>query len=236
MLDPNYLDDYQIEQYVDNSDILRDEVDQIETWRENQPRDAETFSSAITEVCHYPIRNEDTEPILRIMSPWMNFAVQDYTALFRNLLQNGVTIRLLFRLPSSNRWNELKEHLLTRIGDPKGDLELRTYTRFKEFHDHAELKEFDEREEYAKKTGVHAKLFIAGGPSDGTVIAGSANLMENSFFYNPEAGLKTRDPNVLETAIDYFDLIWNLAEPDRIDESAYTGKTNFRFYPKVYRL
>ncbi len=236
MLDPNYLDDAQMDQYVDDSAHLRDEVNQIKAWRDDQPGDAETFSSAVSEVCHYPVHEAGTEPILRIMSPWTNFAIQDYTATFRYLLENDITIQLLFRLPSRRGWDNLKEHLLTRLGETKGNLELRTYTRFKEFRNHDELRGIEESDEnYVGETGIHAKLFIAGNPSDGTVVAGSANLMENSFFYNPEAGLKTHDPNVLETAIDYFDLIWNIAEPDRIDESAFTGKTNFTFYPKVYR-
>lgn len=236
MLDPNYLDDYQIEQYVGDSSLLQDEVNRIKSWRDNQPSDAETFSSVVTEVCHYPIQDTDTEPILRIMSPWTNFAIQDYTAMFRQLLENDVTIQLLFRLPSSRGWNNLKNDLLTRLGDTKGNLELRTYTRFKKFHDHTELKKIEESDDnYVGETGIHAKLFLAGSPSDGALVAGSANLMENSFFFNPEVGIKTQDPNVIETAIDYFDLIWDIAEPDRIDESVFTGKTNFTFYPKVYR-
>jgi phosphatidylserine/phosphatidylglycerophosphate/cardiolipin synthase-like enzyme len=166
----------------------------------------------------------------------MNFAVQDYTSTFRHLLEHNVTIRLLFRLPSPRGWNNLKQNLLTRLGDTEGNLELRTYTRFKEFHDHTEIKEIKQNEEkYIGETGIHAKLFIAGTPEDGSVVAGSANLMENSFFYNPEAGLQTHDPNVLETTINYYDFIWRLSEPDRIDESAFTSKTNFSFYPKVYR-
>jgi len=236
MLDPNYLDDYQVGQYVGDSALLEDEVRHIKNWRDEQPSDAETFSSMVSKVCHYPLHDAETEPILRIMSPWMNFAVQDYTSTFRHLLENDVTIRLLFRLPSPRGWNNLKQNLLTRLGDTKGNLELRTYTRFKEFHDHTELKKIEEDDEnYVGETGIHAKLFIAGSPEDGSVVAGSANLMENSFFYNPEAGLQTHDPNVLETTIDYYDFIWGLSEPDRIDESVFTGKTNFTFYPKVYR-
>ncbi|MFQ3476685.1 hypothetical protein HKK80_10580 [Halonotius sp. F2-221B] len=236
MLDPNYLDDYQVDQYVGDSALLSDEVRQIKNWRDEQPEDAETFSNIVSEVCHYPLQDDETESVLRIMSPWMNFAVQDYTSTFRHLLEHDVTIRLLFRLPSPRGWNNLKQNLLTRLGDTEGNLELRTYTRFKEFHDHTEIKEIKQNDEkYIGETGIHAKLFIAGTPEDGSVVAGSANLMENSFFYNPEAGLQTHDPNVLETTINYYDFIWRLSEPDRIDESAFTSKTNFSFYPKVYR-
>jgi phosphatidylserine/phosphatidylglycerophosphate/cardiolipin synthase-like enzyme len=170
------------------------------------------------------------------MSPWMNFAVQDYTSTFRHLIEHDVTIRLLFRLPSPRGWNNLKQNLLTRLGDTGGNLELRTYTRFKQFRNHTELKEIGKDDKnYVGETGIHAKLFIAGGAEDGSVVAGSANLMENSFFYNPEAGLQTHDPNVVKTAINYYDLIWKLSEPDRIDESVFTNKTNFTFYPKVYK-
>jgi hypothetical protein len=236
MLDPNYLDDSQVEQYVGDSTPLKDEVQHIKNWRDKQPSDAETFSNMVSEVCHYPLHDSETEPVLRIMSPWMNFAVQDYTSTFRHLIEHDVTIRLLFRLPSPRGWNNLKQNLLTRLGDTGGNLELRTYTRFKQFRNHTELKEIGKDDKnYVGETGIHAKLFIAGGAEDGSVVAGSANLMENSFFYNPEAGLQTHDPNVVKTAINYYDLIWKLSEPDRIDESVFTNKTNFTFYPKVYK-
>lgn len=166
----------------------------------------------------------------------MNFAIQDYTSTFRHLIEHDVTIRMLFRLPSPRGWNNLKKYLLNRLGETQGNLELRTYTRFKEFHDHPEIEGIKESDEnYVGETGIHAKLFIAGGPTDGSLVTGSANLMENSFFYNSEAGLQTQDPNVIETAIEYFDLIWDIVEPDRIDESVFTEKTKFSFYPKVYR-
>lgn len=236
MLDPNYLDEHQLKQYTDDSALLKDEVNQIKNWRKNQPYDAKTFNSAVSDVCHYPISSDTSDSIIRIMSPWMNFAVQDYASTFRHLIEQDVTIRLLFRLPSPNGWNNLKQNLLNRLGDTQGNLELRTYTRFKEFYDHSEIQEIRKSDEnHVGETGVHAKLFIAGDSTDGSLIAGSANLMENSFFYNPEAGLHTHDPNIIETGIEYFDLIWNIAEPDHIDESVFTQKTEFNFYPKVYR-
>ena len=239
MFDPvHHADEYDIEQYVGDSPHLEDEVRRIREWREHQPHDATPFSEAVPEVCNFPLEHEDVEPHLRIMSPWMNFAIQDYTALFGRLLKNDVQIRLLLRLPGPRDWNNLKRNLLTRLGDTDDNLELRTYTRYKRYHDHTELREIKRGEsdtENVSETGVHAKIFIAGAPENGAVLTGSANLMENSFFYNPEAGLHTRHPQVIRTAADHFDLIWELAEPDRIDESVYTRRTNFEFYPKVYR-
>jgi phosphatidylserine/phosphatidylglycerophosphate/cardiolipin synthase-like enzyme len=175
------------------------------------------------------------------MSPWLNYIIKEYTALFQRLLESGVEIELLFRLPSANDWSEIKQNFLTRIGDTHGNLTLRTYTRYKKFKDHTQLRKHkrgeidDEGDSFVSETGLHAKLFIAGTPESGAVLAGSANLMENSFYYNPEAGLRTQHPEVIQTAIEYFDLIWKLAEPDEIDESVFTGKTSFEFYPKVYR-
>jgi hypothetical protein len=40
---------------------------------------------------------------------------------------------------------------------------------------------------------------------------------------------------VIETAADYFELVWELAAPDRIPEEAYTGDTEYTFFPSVYR-
>ena len=239
MFDPiHHADEYDIEQYVGDSPHLKDEVRRIREWRERQPHDATPFSEAVPEVCNFPLEQEDTEPRLRIMSPWMNFAIQDYTALFSRLVKNDIQISLLLRLPGARDWNNLKRNLLTRIGDTDGNLELRTYTRYKKFHDHTELREIKKGRtdtDNVSETGVHAKIFIAGTPDNGAVLSGSANMMENSFFYNPEAGLHTRHPAVIRTATDYFDLVWELAEPDRIDEAMYSGKTNFEFYPRVYR-
>ena len=242
MFDPvHHADEYEIEEYVGDSPHLADEVDRIREWRTNQPHDAETFVEAVRKVCARPLEDESVSPRLRVMTPWLNFMVKEYTALFHRLLESGVEIRLLFRLPDPHEWNNLKEDFLTRLGDTHGNLKLRTYTRYKKFKDHTQLRKHkrgeidDDGDSYVSETGVHAKLFIAGDPEDGTVMAGSANLMENSFYYNPEAGLHTHHPEVIQTATEYFDLIWDLAEPDSINESVYTGKTNFEFYPQVYR-
>lgn len=242
MFDPVFhADEYETAEYIGDSPHLADEVDRIREWRSDQPHDAVTFADAVRELCARPLEDESVAPKLRVMSPWLNFTIKEYTALFQRLLENGVEIDLLFRLPSSDDWSELKQNFLTRIGDTHGNLTLRTYTRYKKFKDHTQLRKHkrgemdDEGDRFVSETGIHAKLFIAGTPESGSVLAGSANLMENSFYYNPEAGLQTRHPEVIQTAIEYFDLIWELAEPDEIGESVFTGKTNFEFYPKVYR-
>lgn len=242
MFDPVFhADEYETEEYIGDSPHLADEVDRIREWRSNQPHDAVTFADAVREVCARPLEDESVAPKLRVMSPWLNFTIKEYTALFQRLLENDIEIQLLFRLPSPDDWNKLKQNFLTRIGDTHGNLTLRTYTRYKKFKDHTQLRKHkrnendDEGDSSVSETGIHAKLFIAGDPESGAVLAGSANLLENSFYYNPEAGLHTRHPEVVQTAIRYFDLIWDVAEPDEIDESVFTGKTNFEFYPKVYR-
>ena len=242
MFDPiHHADEYEIEEYIGDSPHLADEVNRIKEWRENQPHDAITFTEAVREVCARPLEDESVPPRLRVMTPWLNYIMKEYTALFQRLLENGIEIQLLFRLPDLSDWNNLKQEFLTRIGNTYGNLQLRTYTRYKTFKDHSQLRKHkrgnvdDKTDSNVSETGVHAKLFIAGSPENGSTLAGSANLMENSFYYNPEAGLHTRHPEVIQTASGYFDLIWELAEPDDIDESVYTGKTNFEFYPKVYR-
>ena len=242
MFDPIYhADEYEIEGYVGESPHLEDEIERIREWRTNQPHDAVSFADKVREICARPLEEESVPPRLRVMSPWMNFSIKEYTALFQRLLANDVQIQLLIRLPDPDDWSKIKKNFLTRIGNTRGDLELRTYTRYKRFKDHTQLRKHkrdeidNEGDAFVSETGVHAKLFVAGDANDGAVLAGSANLMENSFYYNPEAGIHTRHPEVIQTAIDYFDLIWEVAEPDAIDESVFTGKTNFEFYPKVYR-
>lgn len=242
MFDPIYhADKYEIEEYVGDSPHLSDEVDRIREWREKQPHDATTFAEQVRETCARPLENNELAPRLRIMSPWVNFTIKEYTALFQRLLANDIQVQLLLRLPDPSDWSDLKRNFITRIGDTRGNLEIRTYTRYKKFKDHTQLRKHkrgeadEDGDTFVSETGVHAKLYVAGGTENGEVLAGSANLMENSFYYNPEAGLHSQHPEVIQTAVDYFDLIWNLAAPDEIDESVFTEKTNFQFYPKVYR-
>lgn len=242
MFDPvHHADEYEIEEYIGDSPHLEAEVNRIREWRTNQPHDAVTFAETVREVCSRPLEDQSVSPRLRVMTPWLNFIVKEYTALFHRLLENDIDVQLLFRLPDPGEWNNLKQEFLTRIGDTHGNLQLRSYTRYKTFKDHTQLRKHkrgeldDEGDAFVSETGIHAKLFIAGAPENGAVLAGSANLMENSFYYNPEAGLHTRHPEVIQTAVDYFDLIWEVSEPDTIDESVLTGKTNFEFYPNVYR-
>ncbi|WP_332898916.1 phospholipase D-like domain-containing protein [Haladaptatus sp. CMSO5] len=236
IFDPtHHADQYDIEKYVGPSDDLKREVELIRQWREQRPSDTESFAELVPEVLNFPLEHDAVEGVVRIMCPWTNFAVQDYTALFTRLFDNDVNVRLLMRLPTSNEWRNLKSNLLSRIGNTNGNLEIRSYTRYREFMDHNELRELDAQIEQRRRTGVHAKLFIAGSPRNGNMLAGSANLMENSFFYNPEAGIQTRNPGAIKGAIEYFDLVWKIAAPDRIPEEAFTGDTEFRFYPRVYQ-
>ena len=236
IFDPEFhVDSYDIEQYIGDSPELEREVETIRRWRENRPHDADSFADVVPEVLNHPIEHPNAEPRVRIMSPWTNFAIKEYVGLFKRLLDKGVKIDILFRLPSRSEWANLKNNLLTRLGDTKGNLELRSYTRYKEYHDHTELRELEKTDEYLSEIGVHAKLFIGGDAENGNVVAGSANLMENSFYYNPEAGIQTRNPNVVETAIDYFDLVWELSVHDRISEDTYTGETQSQYYPRLYR-
>jgi hypothetical protein len=237
IFDPEFhADTYSIENYVGEGRELEREVEAIRRWRQNRPHDAKSFVEMIREVINHPLEVDDVDPVVRIMCPWTNFAIQDYVAQLSRLFENGIDVQLLFRLPEPSEWSRLKRNLLSRLGDTDGHLELRSYTRYKEYSNHAELREKRSNDnEYLNETGIHAKLFIAGSPQNGNLIAGSANLMENSLYYNPEAGLQTRNPNVLETAIDYFDLVWELAAPDRIPEHAFTGETEYTFFPSVYR-
>lgn len=236
IFDPEFhTDSSDIDKYIGESPELEHEVNQIRYWKRNRPHDAASFADIIPEVLNYPLENSDAAPVVRIMTPWTNFAVKEYVGLFKRLIENNIRIQLLFRLPESYAWSNLKDDMLAKIGDTEGRLELRTYTRYKQYRDHTELRELENKEETLSETGIHAKLFVAGDESNGTVLAGSANLMENSFYYNSEAGIQTQNPNVVETAIDYFDLVWDLAVHDRIPEDAYTGDTEFRYYPSVYR-
>jgi len=77
-------------------------------------------------------------------------------------------------------------------------------------------------------------MYIAGDQADGALLTGSANLVENSLHFNPEVGIHTHDPNLINTASSYFDVVWRLAGADKIPEKVMFGEIPFKFYPKVY--
>jgi len=235
MLDPERLKQYSVEKYVGESSHLEDEMRRIREWRNDEPLDARPYSSVLPEVISYPLEHESAKPELRIMSPWFNFALQDYVALFNRLLENGVQIKMLFRLPTAQEWSRMQSRFFERIGDTHGNLQLRTYSRYKKYREHSELADIeDSDDEYLDEFGVHAKMYIAGDRTDGALLIGSANLVENSLHFNPEVGIHSYDPNLIETAQSYFDLIWQLAQVDKIPEKVMFGEVPFKFYPKAY--
>jgi hypothetical protein len=235
MLDPERLKQYSVEKYVGESSHLEDEMRWIRQWRDDEPLDARPYASVLPEVISYPLEHESAKPELRIMSPWFNFALQDYVALFNRLLENGVQVKMLFRLPTFQQWNRMQSRFFQRIGETHGNLQLRTYTRYREYREHSELADIEDSEdEYLDEFGVHAKMYIAGDRTDGTLLTGSANLVENSLHFNPEVGIHAHDPNLIETARSYFDVVWRLAEADKIPEKVMFGEVPFKFYPKVY--
>ena len=235
MLDPERLKQYSVERYAGESSHLEDEIRWIRQWRDDEPLDARPYASVLPEVISYPLEHESAKPELQIMSPWFNFALQDYVALFNRLLENGVQVKMLFRLPTYQEWNRMQSRFFERIGETHGNLQLRTYTRYREYREHSELADIEDSDDgYLDEFGVHAKMYIAGDQADGTLLTGSANLVENSLHFNPEVGIHTYDPNLIETARAYFDLVWRLTEADKIPEKVMFGEVPFKFYPKVY--
>lgn len=237
LFDPDHhSDEYSVEQYIGESDALESEVRRIRQWFDSEePADAARFTSSVREVISAPLEDSDVAPVVRIMTPYVNYIMKEYVALVERLLQNDVKVRLLFRLPDAQEWNGFQQRFLNRIGDTKGNLELRTYSRYARYRDHTELREMEGRDQNLKEKGIHGKLYISGDASKGHVLAGSANLMENSFYYNPEAGLHTRHPSIIRTATDYFDLVWEIAEPGKIPEEVFRGDTEYQYFPDVYR-
>ena len=235
MLDPDRLKQYSVDKYVGESSHLEDELRWIRQWRDDEPLDARPYASVLPEVISYPLERESAKPELRIMSPWFNFALQDYVGLFNRLLENGVQIKMLFRLPTYQEWNRMQSRFFERIGETHDNLQLRTYTRYREYREHSELADIEDKEdEYLNEFGIHAKMYIAGDQADGALLTGSANLVENSLHFNPEVGIHTHDPNLISTARSYFDVVWRLAEADKIPEKVMFGEIPFKFYSKVY--
>lgn len=234
MLDPEHLTESSQDEYAGKSGVLKEELRRIQEWRNDDPKDAKPFLSVLPEVVGYPLDNPNVTNTVRIMSPWFNFELERYVALFNRLLENDVTIKMLFRLPSRSKWQNFQEQFLETVGNVE-NISLRTYTRYKKYLSHEELADLSERRERSLKFGVHSKLFISGDKNDGKLLTGSANLMENSLHFNPETGLRSSHPSLVGTAISYFDLIWDLAKVDKISDAVMFGDVPYDFYPKVYQ-
>jgi hypothetical protein len=92
----------------------------------------------------------------------------------------------------------------------------------------------DTEDKDTSEFGVHAKLQTIGNPEEGAALLGSANLMENSYHWNPECGAYSEKKKFVSAAISFFDHVWELASADVIDLENLQRIPERSFYPSYY--
>ncbi|MCW4005294.1 MAG: phospholipase D-like domain-containing protein [Candidatus Bathyarchaeota archaeon] len=169
-----------------------------------------------------------------IMTPYTDYEIEKYVSMIRTLITNGYTVRIICRLHQNRkRWKIFRDGLLKGLGDKSAAVKVHTYTRFKGFARVSQLKR--ESNDLRNEFGIHAKLFIIGDPSNGAVLLGSANLLENSFNWNPECGVYTEEPDFIKSAKTFFDFVWELSDKDSLDLSMLDRIPKGPFFPHFYQ-
>jgi phosphatidylserine/phosphatidylglycerophosphate/cardiolipin synthase-like enzyme len=82
--------------------------------------------------------------------------------------------------------------------------------------------------------GIHGKIQTIGNPKQGATLLGSANFMENSYDWNPECGVYTERNQFVKAAIEFFDIVWEISEPDELSIDRLQELPNNKLVPTHY--
>lgn len=230
--DPEELGEEVMEKYVDDSEGLMKERAKLNRWkREEKPDDARRYTELTDRIISRGLSHELESQILRIMTPYDDNTFSEFASQFRSLIRDGYEIRLLTRHTRQRwQWKRLRDNLLGELTTNRENVSIRTYSRYKQYQkitpstDEKELSEF----------GIHAKLQTIGNPEEGATLLGSANLMENSYHWNPECGAYSEKSNFVSAAISFFDHVWELAASDVIDLENLQRIPERSFHPSLY--
>lgn len=234
LLNPDTVGNEAINRYSKDNDALKTEVVLLKTeWPLVRTDNSMTYIDAADKLFAKGVAEDLKVKELRIMTPFSDYELDKYVSIMRSLIIKGYKIYLLWRLSSKpHAWRVFRESLVEGLGEKSKSLEVRTYTRFKEYKKRDELKHLTELER--KEFGVHAKLYIIGDVQDGAALLGSANLLENSFRWNPECGIYSEDPNFIRSAKVFFDFVWELSKRDSLDMSKMERIHSGPYFPDMY--
>ena len=230
--DPDELGEEVMDRYVDGSENLMKELAKLRRWRRQQrPDDAKRYTELTDRVISRGLSHDLEEQVLRIMTPYDDDTFSEFASQFRSLLREGYEIRLLTRHTRKRwQWERLRDNLLGDLTTNRENVSIRTYSRYKTFKritgaiDEADLDEF----------GIHAKLQTIGNPEEGAALVGSANLMENSYYWNPECGAYSEKRNFVAAALSFFDHVWDIAAADTVDLQNLQQIPERSYYPSYY--
>lgn len=231
LVDPDALGEKKMDDYVGNSRGLGRERARLRRWHENQPAGMRSYTAMTDRLFSLGLERDLDDKVLRIMTPFDDDTFNEYVSQIRRLLQQGFELRLLTRHTKEPwEWRRLQQNLLSEIKQHREQVTIRSYSRFKQHQRVTPDMDFRDLGEF----GIHGKVQTIGRPEEGAALLGSANFMENSYDWNPECGVYTERIQFVDAAVEFFDIVWDLAESDELSTERLQEVPNHQLVPTYY--
>lgn len=231
LVDPDALGEKKMDDYIGDSRGLGRERARLRRWHENRPAGMRSYTAMTDRLFSLGLERDLDDKVLRIMTPFDDDTFNEYVSQIRRLLRQGFELRLLTRHTKVPwEWRRLQRNLLSEIKQHREQITIRTYSRFKQHRRVTPDMDFRDIGEF----GIHGKVQIIGRPEEGAVLLGSANFMENSYDWNPECGVYTERTQFVDAAIEFFDIVWDIAESDELSTERLQEVPNRQLVPTYY--
>lgn len=231
LVDPDALGEKKIDDYVGNSRGLGRERARLRRWHENRPAGMRSYTAMTDRLFSLGLERDLDDNVLRIMTPFDDDTFNEYVSQIRRLLDQGFELRLLTRHTREPwEWRRLQQNLLSEIKQHRDQITIRSYSRFKQHQRVTPDMDFRDLGEF----GIHGKVQTIGRPEEGAALLGSANFMENSYNWNPECGVYTERTQFVNTAIEFFNIVWNISSADELATERLQDISNRQLIPAYY--
>lgn len=231
LVDPDALGEKKMDDYVGDSRGLGRERARLRRWHENRPAGMRSYTAMTDRLFSLGLERDLDDKVLRIMTPFDDDTFNEYVSQIRRLLQQGFELRLLTRHTKEPwEWRRLQQNLLSEIKQHREQVTIRSYSRFKQQQRVTPDMDFRDLGEF----GIHGKVQTIGRPEEGAALLGSANFMENSYDWNPECGVYTERIQFVDAAVEFFDIVWDLAESDELSTERLQEVPNHQLVPTYY--
>lgn len=231
LINPESLGEETMDEYTGDSRGLHRERAVLKRWHEKRPTGLRSYTAMTDRLFSLGLEEELNHRVLRIMTPFDDDTFSEYAAQLRRLLEHGFELRLLTRHTKDPwEWSRLRDNLLAQLESNRENVRIRTYSRFKT---HQRITR-DMDLTNLSEIGIHGKLHVIGSPDEGAALLGSANFMENSYHWNPECGVYTEQSSFVDSAIEFFDIVWDIAEVDQLSLERLQEIPDRRFIPSYY--
>jgi len=231
LVDPDALGEKKMDDYVGDSRGLGRERARLWRWHENRPAGMRSYTAMTDRLFSLGLERDLDDKVLRIMTPFDDDTFNEYVSQIRRLLQQGFELRLLTRHTKEPwEWRRLQQNLLSEIKQHREQVTIRSYSRFKQHQRVTPDMDFRDLGEF----GIHGKVQTIGRPEEGAALLGSANFMENSYDWNPECGVYTERIQFVDAAVEFFDIVWDLAESDELSTERLQEVPNHQLVPTYY--